>query len=118
MLTADLDITPWNVLLHLANIDNWSLDDINRQLDTAIKDNIFTFSGEKSNISASECIVQSVSFSSVAPMYVSEEVLLLDLGEAFLHSSQPPNGVGTPVSYHSPELILEEKQATGPMCGP
>jgi len=42
-------------------------------------------------------------------MYVSEEVLLIDLGEAFLHSSQPPNGVGTPVSYHSPELILEEK---------
>ena len=88
------------------------MDDINRQLDSPVKDEVFKFSGGKPGISAPEYVVQPTSFSSVAPRYISEEALLIDLGEAFLESSAPSNGVGTPVSYRSPELILEGKASS------
>ena len=107
MLTADLDITPRNVLLGLANIDEWSADDVTHQLGNPVKDEVFTFSGEKLGISAPKYLVEPASFLSVSPNYIAEEVLLIDLGEAFWISSPPPKGVGTLVSYCSPELILE-----------
>ncbi len=109
MLAVDLDITPKNVLLRLANIDEWSPDDVIRHLDSPVKDEVFKFSGGKPGISAPEYIVQPTSFSSIAPRYISENIILIDLGEAFLESSVPPKGVGTPVSYCSPELILQGK---------
>ena len=94
-----LDITPKNVLLCLANIDEWSLNDVHRQLNSPVTDALFKFSGGKPGISAPEYVVQPTSFSSVASRYISEEVLLIDLGEAFLECYPPPKGVGTPVSY-------------------
>ena len=109
LLTIHLDITPKNVLLRLVNIDEWSQDDINRQLESPFKDKVFTFSGGRAGISAPEYLVQPASFSLVSPRYISEDVLLIDFGEAFLEKAPPPNGVGTPVSYRSPELILEGK---------
>ncbi len=108
-MTVDLDITPRNVLLRLANIDEWSPDDVIRQLDSPVKDEVFNISGGKPGISAPEYIVQPTSFSSIAPRYMSENIILIDLGEAFLESFVPPKGVGTPVSYRSPELILQGK---------
>jgi len=65
------------------------------------------FSGEKPDLSAPEYLVESASFSCVDFEYFSEQVLLIDLGEAFSELSPPSNGVGTPVSYCSPELLLE-----------
>ena len=53
--------------------------------------------------------MEPASFSRVDFEYISEQVLLIDLGQAFLELSPPSNGVGTPVSYCSPELILERK---------
>ena len=38
-------------------------------------------------------------------------MVLIDLGEAFLSPSPPPEGVGTPNKYASPELLLK-KQAS------
>lgn len=111
-LTTELDITPKNVLLRLANIDEWSLDDVDRQLDSPVKDEVFKYSGGKPGICAPEYVVQPTSFASVAPRYISEEVLLIDLGEAFLESSAPSKGVGTPVPYCSPELMLEGKASS------
>ena len=109
MLTVDLDITPRNVLLRLANVDKWSLDDVDCQLGIPIKDEIFLISGDKPSNSAPKYIVQPTSFSSVASEHVYEKILLIDLGEAFFQLSPPPKGVGTPVSYCSPELILQGK---------
>lgn len=86
--------------------------DVNCQLDSPVKDEVFKCSGGKPGISAPEYVVQPTSFSSVAQRYISEEALLIDLGEAFLESSAPPKGVGTPVSYRSPELMLEGKASS------
>jgi len=109
LLTVDLDITPNNVLLRLTNIDKWSANDVNRQLGIPITDEVVLLSEDKPSVSAPRYLVPPTSFSSVASKYISEELLLIDLGEAFFQSFSPPKGVGTPVPYCSPELILQGK---------
>ena len=74
-----------------------------------MKDDLFTISGKKPDQYAPQYIVEPASFSCVDAKYISEQILLIDLGEAFPDSSPPTHGVGTPVSYCSPELILERK---------
>lgn len=109
MLTDGIDITPKNVLLQLRGIDRWSTETLYQQVGRPIKDEIFTSSGQKPDLSAPEYLVEPASFSSVDFEYISERILLIDLGEAFSELSPPSNGVGTPVSYCSPELLLEGK---------
>lgn len=109
MLTDGIDITPKNVLLQLRGINRWSTETIYQQVGRPIRDEIFTSSGQKPDLSAPEYLVEPASFSSVDFEYISEQILLIDLGEAFPELSPPSNGVGTPVSYCSPELLLEGK---------
>ena len=109
MLTDGIDITPKNVLLQLRGIDRWSTKTIYQQIGRPNRDEVFTSSGQKPDLSAPEYLVESASFSCVDFEYISEQALLIDLGEAFLELSPPSNGVGTPVSYCSPELLLESK---------
>lgn len=106
MLTIRLDITPRNVLLQLRGTDTWSTESIYKQLGHPMKEEVFTFSGEKPDDCAPEYLVESASFSHVDSDYMSHQALLIDLGEAFLDPSPPSHGVGTPLSYCSPELLL------------
>ncbi|KAK4982675.1 hypothetical protein LTR50_007636 [Elasticomyces elasticus] len=108
-LIARIDITPKNVLLRLKGIDAWPTETIYQQVGRPVRDKVLKSSGQKPDISAPEYLVEPSSLSCVDSEYISEQVLLIDLGEAFLEESPPPNGVGTPVSYCSPELILESK---------
>jgi len=109
VLTAGVDITPKNVLLQLKGVDTWHTETIYQQVGHPVRDGVFKTSGEKPDLSAPEYLVEPASFSCIDFEYISEQVLLIDLGEAFLELSPPCNGVGTPVSYCSPELILESK---------
>ena len=109
MLTTQVDITPRNVLLQLKGINKWPAETIYQQLGRPVRDEVFTSSGQKLDLSAPEYLVESASFSRVDSEHISEQALLIDLGEAFSEVSPPTNGVGTPVSYCSPELLLERK---------
>ena len=109
MLTNRLDITPRNVLLQLKDIDTWSTESIYKQLGRPMKEEVFTFSGGKPDDCAPQYLVDSASFVYVDSHYISHQALLIDLGEAFLESSPSIHGVGTPVSYSSPELLLGKK---------
>ena len=109
MLTPGVDITPKNVLLQLKGIDKWSPETTYQQLGSPIREEVFTSSGQKPDLSAPRHLVESASFSGVDVEYFSEQALLIDLGEAFPAVSPPSHGVGTPISYCSPELILEKK---------
>ena len=109
MLIAGIDITPKNVLIQLKGIDIWPTGTLYQQVGSPVRDEVFKSSGQKPDLSAPEYLVEPASFSRVDLEYISEEVLLIDLGEAFPELSPPANGVGTPVSYCSPELILERK---------
>jgi len=109
VLIARIDITPKNVLIQLKGIDTWPTGTLYQQLGSPVRDEVFKSSGQEPDPSAPEYLVEPVSFSRVDIGYISEQVLLIDLGEAFPELSPPANGVGTPVSYCSPELILERK---------
>jgi serine/threonine protein kinase len=80
-----------------------------RQVGRPVRDEVFPCSDESPEKSAPEYLVEPICFSHISAEYLSEEVLLLDLGEACPVQSPPDNGVGTPVSYRSPELILENR---------
>ncbi|KAL9126699.1 MAG: hypothetical protein Q9175_007877 [Cornicularia normoerica] len=103
------DITPKNVVIQLKGIDTWPTGTLYQQVGSPVRDEVFKSSGQKPDLSAPEYLVEPASFSCVDLEYISEQVLLIDLGEAFHELSPPANGVGTPVSYCSPELILESK---------
>ena len=86
------------------------MEKIYQQLGSPIKVDIFTSSGQKPDLCvAPEYLVEPADFSSVDIEYISDQVLLIDLGEAFFELSRPSNGVGTPKSYCSPELLLDHK---------
>ena len=109
MLTPRADITPKNVLLQLKDIDKWSTETIYQQLGSPTREELFTSPSQKPDLSAPRYLVESASLSSVDINYFSEQALLMDLGEAFPELSPPSHGVGTPIPYCSPELILEKK---------
>ena len=109
MLTNRVDITPRNVLLQLKGIATWSRECIYKQLGHPKKEDLFTFSDQKPDDCAPQYLVESASFSQVDSHHMSHQALLIDLGEAFLDSSPPIHGVGTPISYCSPELLLGKK---------
>lgn len=105
------DITPRNVLLRLTGTDSWSPDELYRQLGHPRQEKVLSAAGEAPGVHAPKYLVQPTSFSRVEPKYISEDMVLIDLGETFLSPSPPPKGVGTPNKYASPELLLE-KQAS------
>lgn len=109
MLTDWVDITPKNVLLQLKGIDTWPTETIYQQLGRPMIEEVLTSCGQKPDLSAPKYLVESASFSCVDFEYISDQVLLIDLSEAFSELSPPFNGIGTPVSYCSPELLLESK---------
>ena len=109
VLIAVTDITPKNVLIQLKSIDTWSTETLYQQVGSPVRDEVFKSSGHKPDRSAPEYLVEPADFSRVGFEYISEQVLLIDPSEAFLELSPPANGVGTPISYCSPELMLERK---------
>ena len=109
MLILGIDVTPKNVLVQLKDVDSWSTKKLYQQVGSPVKDEVFKSSGQKPDPSAPKYLVEPASFSRIDFEYISEQVLLIDLGEAFPEQSPPTNGVGTPVSYCSPELLLERK---------
>lgn len=108
-MTAETDITPWNVLVQLRGIDAWSTETIYQQLGTPVRSKVKTLDGQKPDHSVPRYFVEPASFTAMDYSYISEQALLTDLGEAFLERSPPPHGVGTPASYRSPELLADRK---------
>ena len=93
VLTTQVDITPRNVLLQLKGINKWPAETIHQQLGHPVRDEVFTSSGQKPDLSAPEYLVELASFSRVDPEHISEQALLIDPGEAFSEVSPPTNGV-------------------------
>ena len=104
-----IDITPRNVLLSLDGVDAWSTEKLFQQLGRPNQEDVFLRSGQKPRSSAPRYAVEPVSFSSIKSDNLSDQIMLIDMGEAFQESSPPTHGVGTPLSYAAPELLLEKK---------
>ena len=109
ILVFTLNISPRNVLLRLTGTDSWSLGYNFPQPRHSREEEVFSAKGKAPGIHAPKYLVQPTSFSKVGEEYSSEDIVLIDLGEAFLLSSSPPKGVGTPKKKSaSPELLTEK----------
>lgn len=97
------------MLLQPRGIDTWLEGTIYQQLGRPVTDEVFKYSGQKPDQSAPNHLLELASFRPVDLKYISERVLLIDLGEAFSGLSPPFNGIKTPVSCCSLELILDTK---------
>ena len=106
----------YTILDGVEDIDSWSLDEIYRQRSHPRQEEVFSVPGKGPGIHARKCLVQPTSFSRVEPKHFSQDMVLVDLGEAFLSPSPPPKGVGTPNKHASPELLLES--TNGRTSGP
>ena len=64
------------------------------------------------NPSAPQYLVYPIDWHTIDSKYVSSDPCVIDFGESFA-ASQPPEALGIPGPYRSPELILEQKAGYG-----
>lgn len=115
LVNADkgLDITPKNILHRISGLDGLSEDEALRILGNPIKNPVLSASDERHDEStAPEYLVYPVSWRDVDTQFISKESCLIDFGESF-DVSQPPNDLGIPGPYRSPELILDKTAGFG-----
>ncbi|ESZ93473.1 hypothetical protein SBOR_6122 [Sclerotinia borealis F-4128] len=101
------DVTPANILLQLANIDEWTVDQIYERLGVPQKQEIVH---DSSSLSVSESsfpdyTVVAINMKEVDPNWLSDEIIIIDFGIAFLQKS-PSHDIGTPKSYCAPEFLF------------
>lgn len=106
------DFTSNNVLQHISGLDGHSKDEILEILGHPITTDLVTQSGEPHTLStAPRYAVYPVEWSKVDTAHFTNETQVNDLGEAF-QVDKPPEYLGTPSPYRSPELFLEENYSS------
>ena len=66
-------------------------------------------SGESSGPSAPTYLVQPAAMAEIDVRWISEDILVIDFGQSFFSTQPPSKGVGTPMAYCAPELILDDE---------
>ncbi|KAI9931592.1 hypothetical protein ASPWEDRAFT_37576 [Aspergillus wentii DTO 134E9] len=102
------DFTPHNVLLRMTGLDGLSEEEVIKILHKPVTADVTTYSGKPLPESAARYLVYPISFISVDRQYFTDQIYIIDFGESF-NESDPPDKLGTPKSYCSPELLLGEK---------
>jgi serine/threonine-protein kinase SRPK3 len=72
---------------------------------------VVTESGE-SPTTAPKYLVRPVDFYKVDPRFITDQAYIIDFGESF-EASDPPEDLGIPEAYCSPELILDKVASIG-----
>ena len=106
---AELDITAKNVLQHISSIDGLSEAQVIQILGQPSVNPVdkIDLSTEESP-SVPDYLVYPVDWTKVDLHHITSQPCLIDLGESFWTSS-PPEDLGTPRPYRSPELTLDQK---------
>lgn len=108
-----LDITPNNVLHTITGLDGLNEDEVLKILGNPVVNPVLNTSQEPHHGStAPDYLVYPVNWCDVDTRFISKELCLIDFGESF-EISQPPDDLGTPGPYRSPELILDKKAGVG-----
>jgi serine/threonine protein kinase len=108
-----LDFTPYNILLRTTGLDGLTEDEVIHALGEPQQTLVLNQAGESpTKLSAPKYLVYPVDWSSVALHFMSEHACIIDFGESF-EASHPPEDLGIPGSYQSPELILDKTVGFG-----
>ena len=107
----DIDFTAANLLLQLANIDEWTIDQIHERLGVPQRHDLHGIKGRTDDVSAPRYTVDSISMNLVDPQWFSDEIMIIDFGIAFLQDVSSPD-IGTPRSYCAPEFYFGSPRST------
>ncbi|KAL8686031.1 MAG: hypothetical protein Q9224_005576 [Gallowayella concinna] len=99
------DCTTRNVVFQLCNIDHWTEDDIYNTLGRPqCRFNCqHGMDGEKVDY-----IVNPIDLSELGAPYVTNHIMLIDLGLAF-YLNKPPKYIGTPPECSAPEVFFDQR---------
>jgi serine/threonine-protein kinase SRPK3 len=73
---------------------------------------LLTISGETPGPSAPKYIVQPINLEALDPKHLTDQACIIDFGESY-DSSSPPEALGIPLGYCSPELIFDGSVGVG-----
>jgi serine/threonine protein kinase len=106
-------LTPSNVLLQISSLDGLPEYDVINLLGEPEKTKVVTESGEPpTEPSAPKYLVYPVIWDSVDRIFLSTQPCIIDFGDSF-EIGDPPETLGIPGPYRSPELMLENTVGIG-----
>lgn len=106
---SKIDLRPHNILHTVAGFDGLSEEEILRVLGEPRRNPVLDAKRKEHAMPAApQYLVYPVLWESVDSKFLLETPRVIDFGECF-NISDPPEDVGTPGCYRSPELLLEYK---------
>lgn len=103
-----LDFTASNILHRISGLDGLTEAEVLRILGDPKQNKVLDKAGEPpSEPTAPKYLVYPVRWGEVDSQYIANQACLIDFGESF-EVSHPPEDLGTPGPYRSPELILDQ----------
>jgi serine/threonine-protein kinase SRPK3 len=104
------DFTPRNFLLRISSLTE---DQVLKAFGQPIQVKVVTMTGETPcDQTAQKYLVKPIDFYSVDSQLMTNEACIIDFGESFEVSS-PPEDLGIPQSYCSPELVFDKIAGVG-----
>ncbi|KAI9673216.1 MAG: hypothetical protein M1817_003079 [Caeruleum heppii] len=100
------DLKPSNILLQLVDFESWTEQDVHDRLRIPLTDPVVSASGEDSGPTAPSYIVRLADMPILNRPFLSDQIMITDFGESF-DVEAPPEGLGTPLVYCSPELLFD-----------
>lgn len=106
------DFRPSNILLRLSGFDALSEEQLATKLGEPQIEELLTISGESLNPSAPKYIVRPWNLMKLNSRHFTTEPCIIDFGES-CDLSNPPESLGIPSAYRSPELIFDNSVGIG-----
>ncbi|KAG0650382.1 Dis1-suppressing kinase [Hyphodiscus hymeniophilus] len=104
------DFTTANILLRLANMDEWSEEEIYERLGKPQIQNLHRSPSKEPNPCTPIYTINAISMKEVDPQWLSDQTMIIDFGIAFLQE-QSSIYIGTPKSYCAPEFMFHSPRS-------
>ncbi|KAF4459610.1 kinase [Fusarium albosuccineum] len=107
------DLTAGNILHQVHGLNGLSEHEVLRILGAPVQNPILkNFTTAHDEPSIPQYLVYPVKWGDMPSHHISEQPSIIDFGE-FFNESKPPDELGIPLAYRSPEFILENKIGVG-----
>lgn len=104
------DFTAANILLQLANIDEWSVEQIHERLGKPQTQVLHRTPRQTGKYSGPRYTVTAISMKMVDPQWLSDQIIIIDFGIAFMENQSSPD-IGTPKNYCAPEFNFKGRRS-------
>ncbi|KAK6586174.1 hypothetical protein PZA11_001231 [Diplocarpon coronariae] len=97
------DFTAANILLQIANIDEWSVEEIHSRLGKPQTQVLHRTAVRAGEYTGPAYTVTAISMKLVDPRWLSDQIMIIDFGIAFMEDKSSVD-IGTPKNYCAPEF--------------